>query len=99
MKINKLFIASLAVLALGFGLIACDSPSEKEEYVEEDTTIVTPEEDGVVDEDVDIDMDTEVEEEGELEDLEEPIEDPELEDPNATFDENLEVDPQLEEGE
>lgn len=97
MKINKLFLASLAVLALGFGLIACDSPSEKEEYVEEDTTIVTPEEDGVVDEDVD--MDVEVEEEGELEDLEEPIEDPELEDPNATFDEDLEVDPTLEEGE
>ena len=99
MKINKAFLSVIALLIIVFGFVACvDTQPEVVEPVEEDTTIITPTEQPDMDVDIDVEEDPEMEKMEEKEewstekDLDVQIEDPELQDPNATFDENLEED-------
>ena len=71
---NKTFLATLALLTLAFGFVACSEPEPEVEVIEQEEVLVDP-----------------VEETDELQDLDQKIEDPELQDPNVKFEENLEV--------
>ena len=71
---NKTFLATLALLTLAFGFVACSKPEPEVEVIEQEEVLVDP-----------------VEETDELQDLDQKIEDPELQDPNVKFEENLEV--------
>ena len=75
---NKTFLITLAALMFTFGgIVACSETNEVEDT--KDTPVL-------------VEPEVEVEKEDEtLEDLDQKIEDPELQDPNVKFDENLEV--------
>ena len=82
MKNNKTFLITFVALVLTFGgIVACSETREVEDTPNNNPVLLEPE----------VEKDVYVEEDGELKDLDQKIEDPELQDPNVKFEENLEV--------